>query len=90
MIGEVSKPKLTDEEFEELTAFITRSGRVSKPVTYLHPEGKRKEEMIEEDCETTTQKKAKAEEEKRKYEILEAAIRKSHLFLIEQLSKTLA
>lgn len=83
MIGEVSKPELTDEKFEELTAFITRSGRVSKPITYLHPESKRKEEMIEEDCEITTQKKAKEEEEKRENEIFEAAIRKSYLFLIE-------
>lgn len=30
---------------EELTTFITPSSRISKPVTYLHPEGKGKEKM---------------------------------------------
>lgn len=46
-----SRSRVNEEEFEELTAFITRSGRVSKLVTYLHPEGKGKEKMTKEDIE---------------------------------------
>lgn len=56
LVGEVADPELSKDELKELTAFITRSGRVSKPVTYLHPEGKGKEKMVEEETETKVQK----------------------------------
>ena len=48
LVGEVVDLELSKDELEELTNFITQSGRVSKPVTYLHPEGKGKEKMVEE------------------------------------------
>lgn len=52
LVGKVADPKLTKDKLKELTTFITRSGKVSKPVIYLHPEGKGKENMIEEEVET--------------------------------------
>ncbi len=65
---------------------LSHVGRGSKP-PHLHPEGKRKEEMIEEDCETATRKKAKVEE-KRKMRF-SSGLSESHICsLIEQLSKT--
>lgn len=86
LIGEVADPELTKDKLEELTAFITQSGRVSKPVTYLHPKGKGKEKMVEE-VEIEVQKQTREAEEKKENEIFEEAIRKSHLLLIEQLIK---
>lgn len=65
MVGETSEPQLTDEDFEELMAFITRSRRASKLVTYLHLEGKGKGKMEEEDIETKVQKKTREEEDER-------------------------
>lgn len=87
LVGEVVDLELIEEELEELITFITRSGRVSKPSMYLHPEGKGKEKMLEEEAEIEVQKKAKEEEERRENEIFTIAIRRSHLFLIEQLSR---
>lgn len=49
LVREVVDPELTNDELEELIAFITRSGRVYKLVTYLHSEGKGKEKVIEEE-----------------------------------------
>lgn len=51
LIGEVTDPKLSKDELKELIAFITRSGRISKLITDLHPEGKGKEKMVEEETE---------------------------------------
>lgn len=69
LVGKVADLRLLKDELEELIAFITRSGRVSKPVTYLHPDGKGKEKMIEEKVETEVYKKAREEAERRKNEI---------------------
>lgn len=88
LVGEVADPKLSKDELDELTTFITRSGRVSKSVSYLHPEGKGKEKMVEEEAEIEVEKQTREAEEKKENEIYEATIQKSHLFLIEQLSKT--
>lgn len=63
LVREVVDPKLLKDELEELIAFITRSGRVSKPVTYLHPEGKGKEKMTE--TETKVQRQTREVEEKK-------------------------
>ena len=43
--------------------------------------------MIEEDTKTEAQRKVREEEERKEKKILEAAIQKSHLFLIKQLSE---
>lgn len=42
LVGEVADPEILKDELEELTIFIIKLGRVSKPVTYLHLEGKGK------------------------------------------------
>lgn len=52
LVEEVADPELSKDELNELIAFITQSGRVSKPVSYLHLEGKGKQKMIEEEAET--------------------------------------
>lgn len=74
LVGEVVDPELSKDELEELIAFITRSGRVSKPVTYLHPEGKGKEKMIEEETETETQRHTTEIKDKRENKIFKVAI----------------
>jgi len=74
LVREVADPKLSKDELEKLIAFITRSSRVSKPVIYLHPEGKGKEKMVKEATETQIQKQSREVEEKRENEIFEAAI----------------
>lgn len=48
LVGEVAEPELSNNELKELITFITQSGKVSKPVTYLHLKGKGKEKMIKE------------------------------------------
>lgn len=69
LVKEVANPKLTEEEYEELTIFITRSSIVSKPVIYLHLEGKGKKKMVKEEAEIEVQKKTR--EEERKEEMVE-------------------
>lgn len=44
--------------------------------------------MVQDEIETKIQKQSREAEEKRENEVFEVAIRKSHLFLVEQLSKT--
>lgn len=51
LAGEVADLKLLKDELEELTNFITKSGKVSKPITYLYLEGKGKEKMTKEEVE---------------------------------------
>lgn len=74
LVGEVVDPELSKYELDELMAFITRSGRVFKPISYLHPEEKGKEKMVEEEAEIETQKQTKEVEEKKENENFEAAI----------------
>lgn len=56
LVGEVVDLELSKDELDELIAFITRSNRVSKPISYLHPDGKGKEKMVGEEAETETDK----------------------------------
>lgn len=90
LVKEVVDPELSKEELDELIAFITRLGRVSKLTSYLHLEGEGKENIVEEEMETKIQKQTREAKEKKRNDIFKAAIQKSHLVLIEKLSKTLA
>lgn len=45
-VKEVTDSKLSKDEINELTTFITQSSKFSKPFSYLYPEGKEKEKMI--------------------------------------------
>lgn len=84
----MADPELSNDGLEELIAFITQSDRIFKPVTYLYPKGKEKEKMID-GVEIEVQKQIREAKERRKNDIFEAVIWKSHLFLIEKLSKML-
>lgn len=69
LVGEVANPELSKDKLDELTTFITRSSRVSKPMSYLHPKGKGKEKIVEEEAETEIQKQTREVEENKKNEI---------------------